>query len=1023
MLIRLAPSPRAWSTGARRRLRRLGTRLSHVWPQATLRTYLVAILLVATLPLALLLTYQTYDAVVQSRSQTQQHLAESATTLALRIAREQRASHDALLALAHALAEDPTQLGQAMRLLQRPYVRREWASLFLADSQGALLHDTQESAPAGALEQNALNAIVRRVLVNREPEVSQSYHVAHTERYATLLAVPVMDIQTEAVLYVLGARVDSAYWRDIVGQSAPPPGGSLMLTDHHRFVMAQHPAFAAQATPPTAASEGPPRLTGHADPRPNGHLMVTRSLADSGWSVTALLPAGPIERAEQSMILSALVTTGICLFGGVSLALLVAWRVTQPLAVLARSGPRPMPRNMAVEEITTLRSAMLAAQRSTDAARAQLQAQADDFEALFEHSPIGLMVARDTDCTQVQDNTALRTLLGDLPSHGLARHAVWAGEHPLLPHELPLQRAAQQGEAVPAQAVELRLDGQPARQLLLSATPLRDAAGRPRGAIGAVVDVTAMRHAEAQLFAAAQSQQDMQRLIALVQEAEHVGFFEYRFLVNEMRWSHGHAVFFGTPMHQVRCLQDWLALIHAEDRAPVRRRFAAALAQRQERLTLGYRVAHAPEGRARWMVSRIVLRYTAAGRPHQMIGVTMDNTEQVELDQRRLRDREAAQAARARAEADNRAKDEFLTMLSHELRNPLGAIMAAAEVLAPQAGTGTAPRAVRIIQRQTQHLQHLMNDLLDVGRVVRGMAHLRREAVNLAALVREAGEVLALTREGAQHTLQVEAHDAWVHADLTRMEQVLSNLVSNALKYTPAGGMVQVGVRRDGPQAVLQVGNTGPGIAPETLPHVFDLFVQGARRLDRSEGGLGIGLTLVRQLVRQHGGDITVHSREGWTEFTVTLPAIDPPAAPSSDMPPAAARPGPPLRVAVLDDNADVRQALGALLGEAGHTVRTAEDGARGLALLLSWRPDAALVDIGLPDLDGLAVARNARAAGYPGRLLAISGYGSAERQAQARRAGFDAYLVKPVSRAQLGTELAQATALPDPLALPPPPA
>lgn len=1008
----------------RRKLRRLSSRLSHLWPRATLRTYLVAILLVATLPLALLLSYQTYEAVDANRSAVQQRLAESATSLALRIAREQTASHEALHALAHAITQASPEQDQALRLLQKPYVRSEWSSLFLADAQGVVLHDTELDAPRGSLEANALQAIVRRVLVNREPEVSQAYHVAsgpESDRYTTVLAVPVSGPQDEHVRFVLGARVDVAYWRNIVTQSTPPRGGSLLLTDHHRFAMAQHPPFAAADHPAASRPSGPPRLVGHSDPQPNGHLKVTRSLADSGWSVTALLPAAPIEAEERQLVMSALLTTGACLTAGVSLALLVAWRVTQPLAVLARSGPLPMPRNVAVLEITALRSAMLAAHASAETARRALQAKADDFEALFQHSPIGLMVALDRECRIVDDNAAMRELLGNRASHGLTPYGVFAGGRPVLPHELPLQRAAEQGTPVMAQALELRLDDEPARQLLASATPLRDAQGRPRGAIGAVVDVTAMHQAEARAFAAAQSQQDMQRLIDLVQEAEHVGFFEYRFLVNEMRWSHGHAVFFGTPVHQVRRLQDWLGLIHAEDRTAVRRRFAAAVAQRQERMTIAYRVANAPADAPRWMSTRVVLRYGPAGRPHQMIGVTMDSTEQVELDLRRQRDREAAQAARARAEAANRAKDEFLTMLSHELRNPLGAIMAAAEVLAPQAETGSAPRAVRIIQRQTQHLQHLMNDLLDVGRVVRGRVHLRCEALNLAALVREAQQVLALTHEGAQHRVQVELHDAWVQADVTRMEQVLSNLVSNALKYTPAGGTVHVAVgthsTAQGQQAVLRVGNTGPGIAPETLPHVFDLFVQGERRLDRSEGGLGIGLTLVRHLVRQHGGEIEVDSRDGWTEFTVTLPAIAPPDEARAQAHAQAAaglalQRVPPRRVAVLDDNPDVRLALGTLLGDEGHAVRSAEDGARGLALLLAWRPDVALVDIGLPDLDGLGVARNARAAGYAGRMVAISGYGGAERRQQALRAGFDAYLVKPVGRAPLNAQLAEATPL-----------
>jgi PAS domain S-box-containing protein len=363
--------------------------------------------------------------------------------------------------------------------------------------------------------------------------------------------------------------------------------------------------------------------------------------------------------------------------------------------------------------------------------------------------------------------------------------------------------------------------------------------------------------------------------------------------------------------------------------------------------------------------------------------------------------------ARAEAEAANRTKDEFLAMLGHELRNPLGAISSAAHVLSrTAAGNSATTRASEIIGRQVQHLARIVDDLLDVSRVVAGKIALRLQSVDLGEIARRVATLYG-GPAGTRHVITVHTSPAWVSADATRLEQVLTNLLANAVKYTPAGGEITVTAHRDGDHAVLSVRDTGVGIRPELLPRVFDLFVQADRSLERSAGGLGIGLTLVRQLVQLHGGTVEAESAgpgRGST-FTVRLPILE--ARPESD---AAARPavaGPAQRVLVVEDNEDAREMLRNLLHLLGHEVHEACDGASGIEEARRLRPDAALIDIGLPGIDGYEVARRIRAEVPRVRLVAVTGYGQPEDRERAFAAGFDVHLVKPVDPEQLQRLLA----------------
>lgn len=359
-----------------------------------------------------------------------------------------------------------------------------------------------------------------------------------------------------------------------------------------------------------------------------------------------------------------------------------------------------------------------------------------------------------------------------------------------------------------------------------------------------------------------------------------------------------------------------------------------------------------------------------------------------------------AQSGRDRAEQESQAKDELMAMLAHELRNPLSAITAAVQVLGATAHESeTAVRARSIISRQAQHLSRLVDDLLDAGRVVTGKIPLHKRTVDLGELVRRAVANLG-ERHGA-HILDLSVEAVWIDGDVIRLEQVVSNLVGNALKYTPQGGSVIVTVRAEGEEAVLRVADNGLGISSDLLPRVFDLFVQGERTLDRAQGGLGIGLTLARQLVALHQGTVSAYS-EGpgcGSTFVVRLPRAPAPGgatlAPSDETPMCSAR-----RVLLIEDNRDAREMFRMMLELAGHEVLEAEEGVTGLDMLRSMRPDVAVIDVGLPGLNGYEVARRFRAdpgGGKGALLVALTGYGTTEARERSRQAGFDHHLTKPV--------------------------
>ncbi|MEW6024969.1 MAG: ATP-binding protein [Pseudomonadota bacterium] len=366
--------------------------------------------------------------------------------------------------------------------------------------------------------------------------------------------------------------------------------------------------------------------------------------------------------------------------------------------------------------------------------------------------------------------------------------------------------------------------------------------------------------------------------------------------------------------------------------------------------------------------------------------------------------------------AANRQKDQFLAMLAHELRNPLAPITTAAHLL--KMGTLDA-KAVRnaseIISRQAEHMTSLVNDLLDVSRVTRGLVTLEKEELDVNVVVAGALEQVRPLIESKRHALTMELSGEPVHVlgDRTRLVQVLSNILNNAAKYTPAGGQIALRVFAHGDRVTVTVTDNGIGIEPDVLPYIFDLFTQAERTPDRSQGGLGIGLALVKSLIVLHGGTVDARAApagERGSEFEICLPRLEVGAeAPAADIVEEAPQQA-PLRVLVVDDNQDAAELLGTVLEVQGHAVSVEYDGRGALQRARQVRPQVMLLDIGLPDTDGYALARQLRA--IPELqgvvLVALTGYGQPEDQRLAEEAGFNHHLVKPADLNRVAEILAE---------------
>jgi PAS domain S-box-containing protein len=438
----------------------------------------------------------------------------------------------------------------------------------------------------------------------------------------------------------------------------------------------------------------------------------------------------------------------------------------------------------------------------------------------------------------------------------------------------------------------------------------------------------------------------------------------------------------------------WAGHIHAEDEAAVETAYRALAGGTPYEIE--YRIVR-PDGDTRWVAERAFTVRDTRDRIYRLAGIVNDISER-KANEMMLRD------------ADRR-KDEFLAMLAHELRNPLAPIRNAIELLDPS--RAPAPQDFEtmraVIGRQVRHLSRLVDDLLDVARITQGKITLRQENVSLAAAIEAAIETVAPALDKKAHTLKTEMPDdsLYVIGDGVRIAQVLGNILSNAVKYTPQGGEILIDVRESDEVVQIAVRDNGVGMSAETIPVIFELFVQSQNSLERSEGGLGIGLPLARTLVELHGGQLEAFSGGPGhgSEFIVSLPLAR--AVQIAEPAPAAAAavvaprdPGPALRLLLVDDSVDAATLLAMVLEADGYDVRVAHEGKQALEVAAQFEPEIVLLDLGLPGMDGFQLAREMRKLAHTANalLVAVTGYGQAADRLRSQEAGFDHHLVKPVS-------------------------
>lgn len=500
------------------------------------------------------------------------------------------------------------------------------------------------------------------------------------------------------------------------------------------------------------------------------------------------------------------------------------------------------------------------------------------------------------------------------------------------------------------------------------------------GSMVVIRDVSRRAAAEAAL-------RDSRARLAFALESASIGEWEIDLATGTARRSARHDQCFG----HASPVDDWdreifLRHVHPDDREAVADAFDRTLRERGE-MHFNCRVIW-PDASEHWIEVHGAV-FDDESRPGRMIGTVTDVTARMN-NEAALRD------------ADQR-KDEFLATLAHELRNPLAPIRNSARLMRLSADVQVHERALAVIERQLDQLVHLVDDLLDVSRISRGKIELRRQLIDVAEVIRNAVDTSQPLIDDKGHALQIDLPEQplMIEADMTRLTQVVSNLLNNAAKYTPPGGRITVSARLVDGMACLSVSDTGIGIPAGMLPHVFELFTQVDRTFDRSQGGLGIGLALVRQLIAMHGGSVESFSagENQGTTIVARLPAAPgvPAAAPSAGPTPDTAEAS--GRVLVVDDNADVGDSLAELLEMVGYQTAVARNGNDAIALAASHRPRIALVDIGLPDIDGHEVARRLRAdPQHQGLfLIALTGWGQEDDRRRSREAGFDQHLVKPV--------------------------
>ena len=621
------------------------------------------------------------------------------------------------------------------------------------------------------------------------------------------------------------------------------------------------------------------------------------------------------------------------------------------------------------------------------------QSERRHLDAILEAAPVGIGMA-DKSGKMVLLNFENRRIWGEHPgAERISDLNAWRGwwadgsqKHgqPLTANEWALTRALNGAESV-RDIVEIEPFGAPGerRTIVLHAEPIRDAIQNVVGSVMAQMDITAQVKMEAALRESeAKFKTIANAMPQMVWSTLPNGFHDY--------FNHQWYEFTGVSEGESDGDTAWNDLFHPDDQARARQVWEHSLAT-GETYDIQYRLRH-HSGQYRWTLGRALPIHDEAGKIIRWMGTCTDINDQ-KLAEELLK------------EESNR-KDEFLAMLAHELRNPLAPISTAAQMMKMvSTDSKRVVQAAAIIARQVKHMTNLVDDLLDVSRITRGLVEIAAETVDVMQVITGAIEQARplIDARGHQLHLALSSVAASVQGDKTRLTQVVANLLNNAAKYTPQGGRIELALEILDCEALIRVRDNGSGIAPGLLPHVFDLFTQAERTPDRNQGGLGLGLSLVKNITLLHGGKATANS-DGvgkGSEFVICLPLIIAPTAPSPQELAAEklARIAEPLRMVLVDDNVDAVESLAGLLQALGHHVDVFGDAVTALASATRPQVQVFVLDIGLPGMDGYELARRLRAEPATTKpvLIALTGYGQAHDRVLTKAAGFDHHFVKPI--------------------------
>jgi PAS domain S-box-containing protein len=952
-----------------------------------LRTSLLVLAAGTLLPMVVLAVVASVLLLRNEQESVQQNAANVVRGILTAVDAKLAASIGTLETLAASRALDGGDLGVIYEDLARALPSQpEWITLVLIATSGQQVINLLRPLDA-ELPKIGERRGFEQVLRTGKPAVSDMFSGPMSKQDGFAIRVPV--VRDGIIKYVLTAVIHPDSVASLLNDGRRPDQWLAVIVDGNNRIVARtnsqenfgHAAEEAMSRAITRAPSG--AFHGATQEGTPVYAPYERS-SFSGWSVVLGIPEAVLsaERSRTVWIMIAAVVTAA--LAGIFLALILGRRIAGPITALASSaralgrGERVhIPTRTAINEVRLLSGAL---QNAAEAVHEREQTQGH-LAALVQASNDSI-VSFTVDGLILTWNPAATQLFGYTAEESVGRHVSFLAPPDTRPEQASVFHAAARGEFIRHETERVTKDG---RRIIidLAVYPIRNSAGKVTGISGLARDITdrkraenAMRESEQRFVLLAES------LPQIVWVASADGRTEY---VNR-RWSE----YSGMDLEDTQG-RGWVVGLHPDDREDFQAHWNSALVT-GEPLEVEVRLRRA-DGAYQWFLARGVPVRGADGRILRWFGTdtNIDNQKRAEAELR----------------ASDRAKDEFLAMLGHELRNPLGAIAGAVGILniLAKPEDAKADRARAVIGRQVQHLTHLVDDLLDVSRVTTGKVVLHKRAIDLSELAESCMNGWRAAGRFDRHDVTADAVPVWVDGDETRLEQILSNLVGNAIKYTPDGGRVRIEVAPEGDMAMIRIADTGIGIPPELIEKVFDLFVQGDRQApERSKAGLGIGLTVVKGLVTLHSGSVEVRSDgpgQG-TVVTVRLPRIPTPQtlikANRDRKQTRISR-----RILLIEDNPDARDMLKDGLSLEGHVVHEAANGRTGIAMAAQLNPEVVLVDVGLPDVEGYEVAQRVRAMkGKSVLLIATTGYGQPEDRRRALEAGFDAHITKPVSPEQV---------------------